>query len=95
LNILFAQLLAVFLSVQVAHGLALHRLEALEGLASSGAAATAAGAESAGAVNDQQQQAGGVLAVAGSLKKLQVKQLPPVLLHCHPSVCNSSPPGMY
>jgi hypothetical protein len=77
LTSLFAQLLAVFLSVQVAHGLALHRLEALEGLASSGAATTAAGADSAGAVDEQQQQAGGVLAVAGSLKKLQVSSCSP------------------
>lgn len=70
--------------MQVAHGLALHRLEALESLASSGAAATAAGTDSAGAVDEQQQQAGGVLAVAGSLKKLQVRSY-------RPCCCTASP----
>lgn len=57
----------VLLLTQVAQGLALHRLEALEGLANSGAAVTASAA-----MDEQQQPAGGVLAAAGSLKRLQV-----------------------
>lgn len=55
----------------MAQGLALQRLEALEGLAASGvtAATTAASGAEATGLNPA---GGGVLAVAGSMKKLQV-----------------------
>jgi hypothetical protein len=54
--------------LQVAHGLVLQRLEALEGLA-------AAGLGQAGSGTDAQEGAanGGALAMAGSLRKLQVR----------------------
>lgn len=52
--------------------MALQRLEALEGLAAAGAAAVGASASSE--AGQAPEQAGGVLAVAGSLKQLQVSK---------------------
>jgi hypothetical protein len=60
------------ITVQVAHGVALHRVEALEGLAAAGAAAV--GVSASGEAAQPPEQAGGVLAVAGSLKQLQVSR---------------------
>lgn len=56
--------------LQVAHGLTLQRLESLEHLAATGAAAGSQ--EGAAAAAPGVGQAGGVLVVASSLKKLQV-----------------------